>query len=113
MTDTELPDISPAEAQELEATQQGHYMTVPFGDDKWEVVPPGAWRQSWLRQLKAGEMDEFMENVLSPASYELYLDADPTTDELGRFLGSAGDAAGEALGKSSGPRRSSNGSRKK
>lgn len=108
----EQTDISPAEAQELEAAQ-GHFLTVPFGDGKWEIVPPGAWRQSWLRQLKNGDMDDFMQSVLSPDSYDLYLDADPTTDELGEFLTKAGDAAGEALGKSSGPRRSLNGSRRK
>lgn len=109
---TDQTDITPAEAQELEATQ-GHFVTVPFGDSKWEIVPPGAWRQSWLRQLRSGEMDSFMENALSPDSYELYLDADPTNDELGEFLNRAGDAGGEPLGKSSGPRRSSSGSRKK
>ncbi|MEU1071943.1 MULTISPECIES: hypothetical protein [unclassified Streptomyces] len=113
MPDTDQIEISPAEAQEIEAEQHGHYVPVPFGDDKWDVIPPGAWRQSWLRQLKAGDMDTFMANILSPQSYDLYLDADPTNDDLGAFLNRAGETGGEPLGKSVGPRRSSTGTRKR
>jgi hypothetical protein len=111
MTQTSTTDTTPAEAQELEAT--GHYVTAELGGAKMQIVPPGAWRQSWQRKLKAGDMDAFLEEVLSPESYELYLDLDPTNDEIGEFLNAAADAAGEPMGKSSGPATSSRGSRKR
>ncbi|MFC8273744.1 hypothetical protein ACFUJR_14725 [Streptomyces sp. NPDC057271] len=110
MTDTKT-DVTPAEAQETEAT--GHYVTAPLCGKDLEIVPPGAWRQSWQRKLKAGDFDAFLEDVLSPASYELYLDLDPTNDEVGELLSVAGEAAGEPLGKSGGPKPSSRSTRKR
>lgn len=111
MTANTKTDVTPAEAQEIEAT--GHYVASELCGAKLELVPPGAWRQSWQRKLKAGDMDDFMECILSPESYELYLDLDPTNDEIGEFLNSAGEAAGEPLGKSSGPARSSRSTRRR
>ncbi|MER5312673.1 hypothetical protein ABT034_33425 [Streptomyces sp. NPDC002773] len=108
MTETKT---GPAEAQEIEAT--GHYVTAELCDAKLEIVPPGAWRQSWQRKLKAGDMDAFLEDVLSPDSYETYIDLDPTNDEIGEFLNRAGEAAGEPMGKSSGPATSSRSTRKR
>ncbi|MFF3324972.1 hypothetical protein [Streptomyces sp. NPDC002889] len=108
---TATKEVTPAEAQEIEAT--GHYVTAELCGEKLELVPPGAWRQSWQRKLKAGDMDEFMECVLSADSYGLYLDLDPTNDEIGEFLNSAGEAAGETVGKSSGLSRSSRTTRRR
>lgn len=115
MSETTETAVTPAEAQELEAT--GHYVPAEMhGEDrseKLEIVPPGAWKQSWQRKLKLGEMDEFMRHVLSPASYELYVDLDPTNDAVGDFLNAASEASGEPLGKSSGPKGSSKATRKR
>jgi hypothetical protein len=108
---TEKTDVTPAEAQEIEAT--GHYVTNELCNEKLQIVPAGAWRQSTMRKLKANEMDDFMEDVLSPESYEAYLDLDPTNDELGEFINAAGEASGESVGKSSGPRPSSRSTRKR
>ncbi|MDP5310375.1 hypothetical protein [Streptomyces poriferorum] len=105
------PEVTPAEAQEIEVV--GHYVKVVLADEVLEIVPPGAWRQSWQRKLKAGDMDEFLEDVLSPDSYELYLDLDPTNDDIGEMLNTAGEVAGESVGKSSGPRPSSRSTRKR
>lgn len=102
---------TPAEAQEIEAS--AHYVTAQLCGEKLEIVPPGAWRQSWQRRLKAGDMDEFMECVLSPDSYQMYQELDPTNDEVGEFLNSAGDVSGEPVGKSSGPRPSSRSTRRR
>ena len=111
MTETTKNEVTPAEAQEIEAT--GHYVTAQLCGKDLEAVPPGAWRQSWQRKLKAGDMDAFLEEVLSPDSYELYLELDPTNDEIGEFLNIAGEAAGEPLGKSSGPKASSRSTRRR
>ena len=97
--------VTPAEAQEIEAA--GHYVSAALCGEKLEIVPPGGWRQSWLRKLKIGDMDAFMEDVLSPDSYSRYLELDPTNDELGEFINTAGETSGETVGKSSGPTASS------
>ena len=55
-------EVTPADAQEIEAT--GHYVTAPLCGKDMEIVPPGAWRQSWQRKLKAGDMERVLrENV--------------------------------------------------
>ncbi|MCX4543770.1 hypothetical protein [Streptomyces sp. NBC_01565] len=97
-------DATPAEAQEAEAL--GHYVTNELCGKTLEIVPSGAWRQSSMRLLRAGDLDAFLEEVLSPESYEVYLDLDPTNDEIGEFVNGAAEAAGEPVGKSSGPNRS-------
>ncbi|MCX5407515.1 hypothetical protein OHA37_27080 [Streptomyces sp. NBC_00335] len=104
-------DATPAEAQEIEAA--GHYVTADLCGKTLEIIPSGAWRQSSMRLLKANEMDDFFADVLSSESYELYLDLDPTNDELGRFLDDSGAASGEPVGKSSGPSRSQRRTRKR
>ncbi|MEU8829328.1 hypothetical protein [Streptomyces sp900116325] len=96
--------VTAAEAQEIEAN--GHYLTTRLGEKDVEFVPSGAWRQSTMRSLRVGNMDAFMEDVLSPDSYELYLELDPTNEEINDFIEAASEAAGEPLGKSGGPNRS-------
>ncbi|MEE1813563.1 hypothetical protein PUR59_00660 [Streptomyces sp. SP18ES09] len=105
MTTTRTTATTAAEAQETEAT--GHYVTTQLAGKDVETVPGGAWRQSTMRKLRAGDIDGFMEDVLSPDSYELFLELDPTNDEVGEFANAAGEAAGEQMGKSSGPSASS------
>ncbi|MFE7510201.1 hypothetical protein ACFU8I_03070 [Streptomyces sp. NPDC057540] len=108
---TRTTATTPAEAQETEAT--GHYVTALLAGKDVETVPGGAWRQSTMRKLRVGDIDAFMEDVLSPESYELYLELDPTNDEVGDFANAAGEAAGEQMGKSSGPSASSKRTRKR
>lgn len=112
-TDTP-PDLAddPAGAQEVEATA-GHYVTASLAGKPVRLIPPGAWRQSWQRMLKAGDTDAFAELVIAPEDYDLYVELDPTNDEMGEFLADAGEIAGESLGKSSGPRGSSKRTRKR
>ncbi|MFE0088756.1 hypothetical protein [Streptomyces sp. NPDC059016] len=102
---------TPAEAQEIEAS--GHYVTAKLCGKDVDTVPGGAWRQSTMRKLRTGDIDGFMEDVLSPDSYELYLDLDPTNDEIGAFADDAGNASGESVGKSSGPKASSRSTRRR
>ncbi|MGW0312010.1 hypothetical protein [Streptomyces flavidovirens] len=103
--------VGAAEAQEIEAT--GHYVSAQMCGSEVEIVPSGAWRQSSMRKLKAGDMDGFMEDVLSPDSYDLYLELDPTNEEINAFMEEASEAAGESLGKSGGPRASSRTTRRR
>ncbi|MFD8577400.1 hypothetical protein ACFV1H_18955 [Streptomyces virginiae] len=95
------PEVSPAEAQEAEAA--GHYVTADLCGKAIRVIPPGAWRQSWQRQLSQGATDVFAEKVIHPDDLDLYFDIDPTNDEFGEFVGEAARLSGESLGKSRGP----------
>lgn len=110
MTETD-PEVTPAEAQEIEAS--GHYVTADLCGKTLETVPSGAWKQSTMRMLRTGNIDVFMERVLSPDSYDLYLDLDPTNDEVGEFVNDAGEKSGEPVGKSSGPTASQKRTRKR
>ncbi|WP_405941628.1 hypothetical protein [Streptomyces sp. NBC_00207] len=110
MTETD-PEVTPAEAQEIEAA--GHYVTAELCGKTLESVPSGAWRQSTMRMMRIGDIDAFMERVLSPDSYETYLDLDPTNDEVGDFVAAASEASGEPVGKSNGPTASPRRTRKR
>lgn len=116
LADDSAPDeVSPAEAQELEAATEftGHYVTSTLCGKPLRLIPPGAWRQSWQRMLKRGDSDEFANLVIAPDDLDEYYELDPTNDEVGQFYADAGEVAGESLGKSSGPRPSSRRTRRR
>ncbi|GGW80875.1 hypothetical protein [Streptomyces griseoloalbus] len=109
--------IEAARAQEAEAEEQ-EYVTVPLaGHDgvtkDVRCMPAGRWRASTIRALNSGEVDTFMEINLHPDDYEIYEELDPTMDGFGKFVADASRISGEALGKSSGPSRSSRSTRKR
>lgn len=105
------PEVTEAEAQEIEA--DGHYVTALLCGEEVRVIPPGAWRQSWQRQLNAGQIDAFAEKVFHPDDIDQYYDLDPTNEEFGEFVGDAAAQAGESLGKSRGPAPSSRSTRRR
>lgn len=117
MTTTKTTDASAAEAQELEAADDG-YVTVPLaGYDgvtkDVRTLPATLWRASAMRALRSGDVDGFMELVLHEDDFEIYEDLDPTQEGIGHFAEKAAQAAGEALGKSGGPSRSSRNTRRR
>jgi hypothetical protein len=101
----------PAEAQEIEA--RGHYVTAALCGEPMRIIPPGAWRQSWIRKLNAGDIDAFADQVIHPDDLDLYDEIDPTNDEVGQFIADASELAGEPMGKSSGPSRSTRRTRRR
>jgi hypothetical protein len=100
-----------ATAQEIDA--RGAYVTASLCGEPVRIIPPGAWRQSWMRALGRGDLDSFAEQVIHPDDLDLYDDLDPTNDEFGEFVNDASLLAGESLGKSAGPNRSSRRTRRR
>jgi hypothetical protein len=98
-------EISPAEAQEIEA--EGHYITATLCGEEVQVVPPTLWRASWQRLLQQGLIDAFAEKVFHPDDFELYVELDPTMQEWAEFTEEAARMAGESQGNSRGPAASS------
>ena len=107
----EEPEVTAAEAQEIEA--EGHYVTGLLCGEEVRIVPPGAWRQSWQELLNSGQIRAFMEIVLSPDDFELFVELDPTNDEVGELIQDAAQRAGESLGNSRGPAPSSRRTRRR
>lgn len=109
--DFEEPEVSAAEAQEIEA--EGHYVTAVLCGEEVQIVPSSAWRTSWQRMLNQGLLDQFAEKAFHPDDYERYLDLDPTMAEFMEFVAEAAQQAGEGLGNSRGPGRSSRSTRRR
>ena len=109
--DVDEVEVSAADAQEIEA--EGHYVTGLLCGEEVRIIPPGAWRQSWQELLNTGQIRAFMEIVLSPDDFELFVELDPTNNEVGELINEAAERAGESLGKSSGPAPSSRRTRRR
>ncbi|MGW5197370.1 hypothetical protein [Streptomyces spiralis] len=105
------PDVSPSEAQEIEADDG--YVVAELCGEQLQVLPPGSWRQSQQRLLTTGQLDAFAEQVIHPDDIDRYFDLDPTNDEFGEFVGDAARQAGESLGNSRGPVTSSRRTRRR
>ncbi|MFJ4925264.1 hypothetical protein [Streptomyces sp. NPDC088736] len=105
-----------AEAQEFEAVNKYVTATLRGIDDLEEevrIIPPGAWRQSWQRLLNNGQVEAFAQLVLHEDDFEVFVDLDPTNEQVGEMVGDAAERAGESLGKSRGPAPSSRRTRRR
>lgn len=109
--DFEEPNVSEAEAQESEAVSN-HVAGLLCGEEV-RIIPPGAWRQSWQELLNGGQIRAFMEIVLHPDDFDLFVELDPTNDEVGELINDAAQRSGESLGKSRGPAPSSRRTRRR
>lgn len=110
-TDVEESEVTPAEAQEVEA--EGQYITVELCEEDVQIIPPTAWRTSWQRLLNNGQIDAFAEKIFHPDDYELFVELDPTMEEWVDFTDRASRLAGESLGNSRGPAPSSRRTRRR
>ncbi|MFE4857386.1 hypothetical protein [Streptomyces sp. NPDC056670] len=103
--------MSAADAQELEATQQ--YVTVSLCGEPVRTAPATAWRVSTQRKLRSGDLDGFMADILHQDDYEVYEDLDPSFAEFSQFVVDANELSGESSGKSRGLNRSSRRTRRR
>jgi hypothetical protein len=102
---------TPAEAQETEATEE--YATADLAGQPLRVKTIGKWRPSYMRALRLSDFDAWAEGVLHPDDVQTFIEADATFDEINAFVGDAAQAAGEPVGKSTGPAKSSRTTRKR
>jgi len=103
--------ITPAEAQETEATEE--YVTAKLGEQSLRVKTVEHWRPSYLRALRLGDYDTWAEGALHPEDVAAFIDADATFREINEFTAAAMESAGEPVGKRSAQPRSSRSTRKR
>lgn len=106
-----MTDITPAEAQETEATEE--YATVPLDGVDLRIKPANHWRPSYLRALREGDYDGWAAGVLHADDVQKFIELDATFDEINTFTTTAMESTGEAPGKSSGRAKSSRTTRKR
>lgn len=110
MTETSN-EITPAEAQELEAA--GEYGTASLTGVELRVKPVTKWRPSYLRALRQGDYDTWAAGVLHEDDIPTFVDLDATFEEINEFTSAAMESVGEAPGKSPARSRSSRSTRKR
>jgi hypothetical protein len=106
-----MTEITPAEAQENEATEE--FATVPLDGVDLRIKPANHWRPSYLRALRAGDYDAWAAGVLHEDDVQVFLDLDPTFDEINAFTTAAMESTGETPGKSGGRSKSSTRARRR
>lgn len=104
-------ELSEAAKQEIEAI--GEYVTVPVAGGETRVKPQRDWRMSDLRMLNQGDLDAWAESVIHPDDLETFMDHDLTLAEFQDFAADAARLAGDGLGKSSRPSKSSRTTRRR
>lgn len=106
-----MTDITPADAQETEATEE--YGTAPLAGVDLRIKPANHWRPSYLRALRAGDYDTWAAGVLHEDDVQTFIDLDPTFDEINEFTSTAMESTGETPGKSGGRSTSRRSTRKR
>ncbi|WP_327379445.1 hypothetical protein [Streptomyces sp. NBC_01212] len=94
-----MTEITPAEAQETEATEE--YGTAALTGVDLRVKPVTQWRPSYLRALRTADYDTWSAGVLHEDDVATFVDLDATLDEINEFVAAAMETAGENPGKSS------------
>ncbi|MGV9546858.1 hypothetical protein [Streptomyces ardesiacus] len=102
---------TPAEAQEIEATEG--YATAELCGVDLRVKDAMRWRPSHMRALRQSDFDTWAAGVLHEDDVQTFIEIDPTFEEIFDFVGRAGEAVGEPVGKSSARARSSRTTRKR
>lgn len=92
---------------QADAETAANVVAVPLGDVEVEVLPVGKWRASGLRALREGDFDTWAEKCLTAEGREVWLDADPTMDEVEAFFTAWTERTGQDPGKSAASSRSS------
>jgi hypothetical protein len=106
-----MAEITPAEAQELEATDG--YGVATLAGAELRVKNMLHWRPSYLRALRQGDYDTWAAGVLHEDDVRTFIDLDATFEEINAFTAEAMEAVGENPGKRSGSSARSKTTRKR
>lgn len=106
-----MTDITPADAQEIEATEE--FGTATLCGTELRVKPVTEWRPSYLRALRQADYDTWAAGVLHEDDVQTFVDLDATIAEITQFTSDAMESVGETPGKSSGRAKSSRTTRKR
>lgn len=102
MTDTKQINSSAAEKEAkvelIQAELAGHTVYVP---------PVNQWRASALHALREGDLQTWAEKTLNDDDWDIWVEVDPTMDEIGKFFETINGQTGVDPGNSRGSRNSS------
>jgi hypothetical protein len=106
-------DVDEQQPTAAETEAESTYVTAELCGEELQIIPPGSWRASWQALLNQGQIADFIEHVLHPADLDAFWEIDPVNSEFYEFIEDAARQAGESLGKSRGPGRSSQRTRRR
>jgi len=109
----EEQDVNVQQPTAAETEAEGIYVTAELCGEELQIIPPGSWRASWQALLNQGQIAAFVEHVVHPDDLEAFWEIDPVNTEFYDFIEDAAQQAGESLGKSRGPGRSSQRTRRR
>lgn len=97
---------------EAEATADNDDVVVSVGDFKFSIRPRGKWRISAVEALREGRYTDWARGAMTTESYDEWLDADLTQDEVEELFRNWAEETGQGKALSRAQRRASNSSRK-
>ncbi|MEO3974374.1 hypothetical protein [Streptomyces sp. CAU 1734] len=106
-----MSDITPAQAQELEATDG--YGVAELDGTPLRIKDMKHWRPSYMRALRNGDFDTWAAGALHEDDVAKFVDLDATFEQIGEFTSAAIEAVGETPGKSGKPSASRKSTRKR
>jgi hypothetical protein len=109
----EAQDVDEQQPTAAETEAEGLYVTAVLCGEELQIIPPGSWRASWQALLNQGQIAAFVEQVVHPDDIDTFWEIDPVNTEFYDFIEDAAQQSGESLGKSRGPGRSSQRTRRR
>lgn len=105
--------LAPAPSGRLEAVEDEAEAdpdaptSVLLDGETLQVLPARLWRSSRMRALREGDFDSWAEGCLTPESYEVWQEIDPTIEQVEQFMTNWQHESGLDQGNSRASRRSS------
>lgn len=96
-----------ADAAPVEREATGGYTRGTLAGRDILVPPLTKWRSSAMRALNSGDFETWAEVVLDNEDYDIWVDVDPTVEEINDFFESISGGLGVDQGNSRASRRSS------
>jgi hypothetical protein len=100
-------NIGPFSAAEAEArSDPGVSTTLQLAGEDITIRPVKQWRTSAIGALNVGDFDKWAASALEPDSAALWLEIDPTIEDVETMFKAWGELTGQTVGKSARSARS-------